>query len=74
MPQVMQHLDSEGCARVAKLLSDMINSHETSFTTALVILQTAVGEELGDNFDQVWGVLARRRSRIRMHISVSMLT
>jgi hypothetical protein len=51
--QVMQHLDGEGCARVATLLTEMVNSHETTFTTALVILQTVVGEELGDTFDQV---------------------
>jgi hypothetical protein len=55
--QVMQHLDGEGCARVATLLGEMVNSHETTFTTALVILQTALGEELGDTFDQVASIL-----------------
>jgi len=53
LDEVMQHLDSEGCARVARLLEELIAGDTTCFKTALVILQTKVGEELGDTFDSV---------------------
>ncbi len=62
LDEVMQHLDSEGCVRVARLLESLVEGDTAEFETALVILQTAVGEELGDSFDQVDVVVKQRDS------------
>lgn len=59
LDEVMQHLDTEGCMRVGKLLEDLISRRLTCFTTVLVILQTSVGEELGDAFDEVDVIVKR---------------
>eukprot|EP00960_Hanusia_phi_P030132 748400-Hanusia_phi.AAC.10 len=48
-----QHLDSEGCMRVSKMLEDMIGKKMATFSTVLVVLQTQIGEELGDSFDHM---------------------
>jgi DNA repair exonuclease SbcCD ATPase subunit len=60
LDEVMQHLDSEGCARVGKLLEAIVRGGDAVFSTALIILQTSVGEELGDSFDQVDVVVKRQ--------------
>lgn len=60
LDEVMQHLDSEGCARVGKLLEGIVRGGDAVFSTALIILQTSVGEELGDSFDQVDVVVKRQ--------------
>ena len=59
LDEVMQHLDTEGCMRVGKLLEDLISRQLTCFSTVLVILQTSVGEELGDAFDEVDVIVKR---------------
>jgi len=53
LDEVMQHLDSEGCMRVSKMLEDMIGKKMATFSTVLVVLQTQIGEELGDSFDHM---------------------
>jgi hypothetical protein len=65
----MQHLDSEGCMRVGRLLEELISRQLTCFTTVLVILQTSVGEELGDAFDEVDVIVKRRDCSIVQSIS-----
>ena len=69
LDEVMQHLDSQGCMRVGKLLEDLISRQLTSFSTVLVILQTSVGEELGDAFDEVDVIVKRRDSSLVQSIS-----
>lgn len=39
--------------RVSKMLEDMIGKKMTTFSTVLVVLQTQIGEELGDSFDHI---------------------
>lgn len=69
LDEVMQHLDSEGCMRVGKLLEDLISQQLTCFTTVLVILQTSVGEELGDAFDEVDVIVKRNDCSVVQSIS-----
>ena len=49
---------SQGCARVGKLLRELVvPSGCAAFggvRTCLAIMQTSVGEDLGEAFDQVW--------------------
>ena len=52
LDEVMQHLDAEGCARVGRLLEQLVRRQLAACSTLLVVLQTGVGEGLADIFDQ----------------------
>jgi hypothetical protein len=55
--------------RVGKLLEDLISQQLTCFSTVLVILQTSVGEELGDAFDEVDVIVKRNDCSVVQSLS-----